>query len=217
MSQEGVLTYVVRHGDAGDKAAWRGVDGERPLSNEGWRHAGGLVVGLEDFPIDRILSSPALRCRQTVGPVAALNGLPVEDCDLLGIGAEAAALAAFINGRESEGVVMCTHGEVLQDLLAILIGERALVTDCLVWPKGSTWVLQRTVGGRLRARFLPPLAWPVAPTRAHDNLCHPPTRVARMQRPSQRRVYTAFGDLSAESITAATDWDESRRSQGAVG
>ena len=169
MSQADVMVYLVRHADAGDKLAWRGVDGDRPLTTDGWREAAGLVVRLEDFPIDRVLSSPALRCKQTVCPVAARNRLLVEDCDLLRIGADAAALAAFIHSRAVDRAVLCTHGELIADLIPVLIAEGAVVTDPLLWPKGATWILHRTVGAPLRARFLPPLAWPVGPNRAHDD------------------------------------------------
>jgi len=173
MSQEGLMVYLVRHADAGDKSAWRGVDGDRPLTTNGWREAAGLVVRLEDFPIDRVLSSPALRCRQTVCPVAARSRLPIEDCDLLRIGADAAALAAFIHSRAVDRAVLCTHGELLAELIPVLIAEGAVATDPLLWPKGATWILHGTVGAPLRARFLPPLAWPVAPDDVHDDSWRP--------------------------------------------
>lgn len=164
------MVYLVRHADAGDKSAWRSPDGDRPLSPHGWREAAGLVVRLEDFPIDRILTSPALRCEQTVRPIAARSRLPVEACDLLRIGADAAALAAFVHSRACDRAVLCTHGELFADLFPILIADGAVVTDPLLWPKGATWILHRTVDGPLRARFLPPLAWPAAPHRAHGGV-----------------------------------------------
>src|SRR5512132_704612 len=64
------MLLVVRHADAGDKRSWKGPDMLRPLSPIGRRQAKGLVVRLEDYPIERILCSPTLRCQQTMEPLA---------------------------------------------------------------------------------------------------------------------------------------------------
>ena len=64
------MLLVVRHADAGDKGSWDGPDVGRPLSPAGCRQAEGLVVRLEDFPVERILCSPTVRCHQTVQPLA---------------------------------------------------------------------------------------------------------------------------------------------------
>ena len=174
MRQLGAMVYLLRHADAGDKLAWRGADGDRPLSDQGRREAAGLVVRLEDFPIDRILSSPALRCTQTVDPVAARNRLPIEESDLLRIGADVAALADCIRARAFGHTVLCTHGELLADLLRMLVADGGVMAGALAWPKGSTWILQQTDDGRLRGRFLPPLAWPVTQDPMRDGFWRPP-------------------------------------------
>ena len=64
------MLLLVRHAHAGDKTRWQGPDRLRPLSLAGQAEAAGLVVRLEDFPIWRILTSPTLRCQQTVEPLA---------------------------------------------------------------------------------------------------------------------------------------------------
>jgi len=197
MSQRDAMVYLVRHADAGDKLAWRGVDGDRPLSDQGWREAGGLVIRLEDFPIDRILSSPALRCTQTVGPVAARNRLPVEESELLRIDADVGALAAWIRARVSGHTILCTHGELLADLLRVLVANGGVMADALVWPKGSTWILQQTDDGPLRGRFLPPLAWPVTHDPLRDRFWRPPSGSGR----SQPRSTSRSGDLEQREAT----------------
>jgi phosphohistidine phosphatase SixA len=58
---------LVRHADAGDKFRWDGPDLLRPLSPTGRSQATGLVERLQDYPIERILSSPAVCCQQTEG------------------------------------------------------------------------------------------------------------------------------------------------------
>lgn len=168
------MVYLVRHADAGDKAAWRDVDLRRPLSPQGLREAAGLVIRLDDFPIDRILSSSALRCAQTMGPIARQRRLAVEHSDLLEVDADAARLAAFVGSAACDKAVLCTHGEVLEKLFPILITRGATVTDPLVWPKGATWILHRSGDGPLRGTFLPALAWPVVWSQQSADFWGPP-------------------------------------------
>ena len=73
------MLLVVRHADAGDKGSWGGPDVGRPLSPEGRCQAEGLVVRLEDYPVDRILCSPTVRCHQTVQPLAEDRLLGIDD------------------------------------------------------------------------------------------------------------------------------------------
>jgi broad specificity phosphatase PhoE len=72
------MLYLLRHAHAGNKRAWNGPDDQRPLSAAGRREAAGLLVQLRARPVGAILSSPALRCRQTVRPLAEHHRLPVE-------------------------------------------------------------------------------------------------------------------------------------------
>ena len=80
------MLMVVRHADAGDRRSWNGPDMLRPLSAAGRRQAEGLVIRLEDFPVERILCSPALRCRQTAEPLARDRFLEMEPVEALGVG-----------------------------------------------------------------------------------------------------------------------------------
>ena len=79
----GQMPYLVRHAHAGDKHAWVGPDRLRPLSEPGRREAHGLLVQLRPYPIARILSSPTVRCLQTVEPLAQRRGLPIEPTQVL--------------------------------------------------------------------------------------------------------------------------------------
>jgi phosphohistidine phosphatase SixA len=112
------MLLVVRHADAGDKRSWKGPDLLRPLSAAGHSQAEGLVVRLEDYPIERILSSPAVRCQQTVQPLARDRYLPIESSPALGVdGSPGELLALFWDQRLSE-TVLCGHGEMIRWLLA---------------------------------------------------------------------------------------------------
>jgi broad specificity phosphatase PhoE len=152
------MLLVVRHADAGDTRSWTGPDRLRPLSPTGRRQAEGLLIRLEDYPIDRILSSPTLRSQQTVQPLADDRFLEVEPLAALGMDAGPTQLRALFWDRRLHNVVLCTHGEVIGRLLAELVAEGLVAEDPLDWAKGSTWLVQRTDRGQVYGRLLAPLA-----------------------------------------------------------
>jgi len=152
------MLLVVRHADAGDKRSWKRPDRLRPLSPTGCRQAEGLVVRLEDYPVDRILSSPTLRCQQTVQPLARDRFLEVESLAALGVDAGPTQLRRLLWDRGLRNAVLCTHGGTIGRLLAELVTEGLVVEDPLDWPDGSTWLLQRTDRGQVYGRHLAPLA-----------------------------------------------------------
>lgn len=141
---------LVRHAAAGSRRRWDGDDAARPLDDRGRRQAAALPVALARFAVARVLSSPAARCMDTVAPL----GLPVEREHALaeGNGHEAVALVRSLLGAagspDGEAVVLCTHGDVIPEVLAALG-----VDDGGRCAKGSTWVLDGD-----GARYLPPPA-----------------------------------------------------------
>ena len=87
-----MAVLLVRHAEAGDRHHWDGPDEQRPLSQEGRAQAEALPETLAEFGVARVLSSPYLRCTQTVEPLAAALRLPVEPSDDLAEGAGSVAL-----------------------------------------------------------------------------------------------------------------------------
>lgn len=125
-----MTSILVRHASAGDRLDWAGDDRKRPLDLRGKRQAAALVELLEPFAIQRVVSSPYIRCLETVAPLASALGLDVEPDDRLaeGSGAAAAALLA------EPGVVACTHGDVVEGLLGhgLKKGAAAVLRDGVV-------------------------------------------------------------------------------------
>jgi phosphohistidine phosphatase SixA len=152
------MLLVVRHADAGDKSTWEGPDRLRPLSPSGRLQAEGLVVRLEDYPVERILSSPTLRCHQTVEPLARDRLLRIESAAALGVDASPAQLLPLFWDLELRNSVLCTHGEGIGLLITRLLAGALVAEDPLDWPKGSTWLLERVDRRQVRGRFLAPLA-----------------------------------------------------------
>jgi phosphohistidine phosphatase SixA len=152
------MLLFVRHADAGDKGGWDGPDALRPLSPLGRRQAEGLVVRLEDYPVDRILCSPTTRCHQTVQPLADDRLLRIEPVAVLGVDASPADVLAFVLDRGLRNTVLCTHGETIGRLLPGFAIDGLAAAAPLQWPKGSTWLLERADPRAIRARYLAPLA-----------------------------------------------------------
>jgi broad specificity phosphatase PhoE len=124
-----VKIFLVRHASAGKRSEWDGDDSLRPLDEHGRQQADRLVDELDDARFERIVSSPYVRCVQSVEPLAAARGLTVETDDSLAEGAGGGAAVALFN-RLGTDLVACVHGDLLEELLG---GKR---------PKGSTTVLE---------------------------------------------------------------------------
>jgi len=142
-----MAVLLVRHAKAGNRDTWEPPDDLRPLTAKGEAQAQDLVVLLADFQIVQVLSSPYLRCTQTVAPLAAALGLAVEPSDDLAEGQGPAGLVLALSLLDTAGyAVLCTHGDVVEEVLDGLGVRRGEGTR-----KGATWALDGD-----GARHLPP-------------------------------------------------------------
>ncbi|HEV3280856.1 MAG TPA: phosphoglycerate mutase family protein [Acidimicrobiales bacterium] len=131
---------LVRHGHAGRRSAFKGDDRLRPLSKRGAAQAVVLVPILSRYRPQRILSSPYLRCRETVEPTAEALSLPVETLDELAEGNGAAA-ERLIRRMAGQSAVLCTHGDVATAVLEWLVAEGGARPDQERLQKGDAWVI----------------------------------------------------------------------------
>jgi 8-oxo-dGTP diphosphatase len=154
-----VRILLVRHGRAGSKAAWTENDRLRPLTGRGVAQAEALVPLLVSYRPRRILSSPLVRCVQTVEPLAAALGALIERDESLGPTANALAedLVGTVCSASLGTVVVCTHREIIRRLQWRL-GRKSgtSFTKGAPCPKGSTWVLDLADGELRAAAYLPP-------------------------------------------------------------
>jgi 8-oxo-dGTP diphosphatase len=153
-----MTVFVVRHADAKSRANWPSPDETRPLTRKGLHQAEGLVDLLRDRPIRRVLSSPALRCVETVAPLANKLGLKVEETDALFEGADASKAYDLLRrvAKESGDSVLCTHGDLVPELLRLAGRDGLSIEDPPRWAKGSTWALDVDGHHFTKARYLPP-------------------------------------------------------------
>ena len=146
--------YFVRHAKAGNRARWEGNDRERPLSKSGFKQAEALVSVLGPNPISAIWSSPYLRCVQTVEPLARSRKLKVQETRHLAEGARLKGAYRFIEDPDLDDAVLCTHGDVILELLDDLIRRRIVKSSQAALDKGSAWVVEVDDGLPVGARYV---------------------------------------------------------------
>jgi 8-oxo-dGTP diphosphatase len=152
------MLYLVRHADAGDRYGWQGDDFQRPLDDFGQMQAEAIGVALASRPVQRILSSAAVRCVDTVVPLGRMLGLPVEIADELAEGTfvgDAFDLLRSLASSEGDSV-LCSHGDVIPGLLWVLAQYGLDIPDLGRCKKGSIWELEVSDGRIVGASYRHP-------------------------------------------------------------
>lgn len=148
---------VVRHAKAKPRSTWAGAEGERTLAATGKRQA--LAVGrlLEAWSPERIISSPWVRCMQTVYPYSRASGLSIKEKRALTEDShtrspkQARKVAESLFEKRDRSVVLCTHRPVLPTVLEVLNGylgkslRKHLPTADPYLKPGEMWVMQVSV------------------------------------------------------------------------
>ena len=147
--------YLVRHAKAGSRHDFDGPDRSRPLTAPGRAQAAALADRLGDEPISQLLSSPFVRCRQTLEPLGLRLGLPVEDVDAL---AEGGSFAVVIDLMATlpDHAVLSSHGDLIPDVIAALERRGTVIDGDADWRKGAVWVIERDGDKIARARAIAP-------------------------------------------------------------
>lgn len=186
------VVELVRHAKAGRRDEWGDApDRQRPLSDKGRAQADRLAQQLlAGEPIAALHTSPLVRCRQTLEPLAVALGLPLIDEEALAeapgvpvvdagslwvasawLGGQALALIdRLVAAHPGQRVVCCSHGDVLPSLLAVLAGRDQVAMHDTHLRKGA----------RARATFeqgrCVAVEWVDAPSTSAD-ASRPPTSV----------------------------------------
>lgn len=141
-----MTVYLVRHADAVSRQEWAHEDLLRPLTGKGFDQAQGLVDLLGDIRVTRFLTSPAVRCRQTLEPLASHLGLVIEETPALLEGTVVHEARALLDSVTAGDVVLCSHGDVIPDLVRRAQGRGMLVPGKSGCAKGSVWTFQHWDG-----------------------------------------------------------------------
>lgn len=150
--------YLIRHAKAGSRSAWTGSDYDRPLSDEGRAQA--LTIG-EEWQWGKpsaVLSSPRLRCRETVQPLADCFEMEVRVEPLLDEDTPFESALAMLE-EMPDGTVCCSHGDVIPAVLDALVRRGLELTGSKgALRKAAMFVVHRENGRFVRAELVDPPA-----------------------------------------------------------
>ncbi|HSG78769.1 MAG TPA: phosphoglycerate mutase family protein [Acidimicrobiia bacterium] len=151
------MIHLVRHAHAGVRAHWTGPDDRRPLTDRGRLQAKRIAERLAVAGDGVVIASPYIRCMQTLEPLAERLGSRVVPEPLLAEGAAPEPVARLI-ARLPVGSVLCSHGDVIANLVGHLSAEGAAIDATIDTQKGGTWTFEVSEG-RVRAGvYTPPPA-----------------------------------------------------------
>jgi 8-oxo-dGTP diphosphatase len=134
--------FLVRHAKAGKRKEWDGDDTLRPLDKIGRLQAEAIALRLSGKSPSSLYSSRYLRCIQTLEPLAEQLGTSVEVTDHLTEGADFRHTIDWMSTLP-EGAVMCSHGDVIPDVIAALERRGMHIAGDAEWRKATVWVLER--------------------------------------------------------------------------
>jgi phosphohistidine phosphatase SixA len=116
-----LTVILLRHASAGDREAWNGDDRLRPLDERGRKQATAVAEELRARGVKHVVSSPYVRCVQTVAPL----GLEVVPDERLAEGAPVEKTRALLASLDE--AVACTHGDVVENVIGRSLKKGAAV------------------------------------------------------------------------------------------
>ena len=142
---DSVTVYLVRHASAGSADHTNPDDLDRPLDAIGIVQARTIADLLASEPLTKLVSSPAVRCTQTLGPLAASLGLEIELApDLVegtDVDASWATLVSAAQVSEGQATALCSHGDIIPELISRARNRGMMVPGRAGFSKGSIWTL----------------------------------------------------------------------------
>lgn len=149
------VVYLVRHAKAGERRVWDDDDELRPLSRRGWKQAERLGERLAGLHASSLVSSPYVRCVQTLEPLAIRLGTEVVQDRRLFEGEPFEPVLELLN-EVDDGAVLCSHGDIIPAVVQALVRRGMEVQTPADWRKATTWVLKRKVDRITKGKVWPP-------------------------------------------------------------
>ncbi len=152
------VIYLVRHAWAGRRNDVKEADWQRSLDRRGRTQRRAIRQLLQAHPITRIGASDYRRCIETVEPLSKRMGIPIEFEPALVEGSHPQRMVSLIHELQEEAAVLCTHGDVIGDLIGSLAADGVPLDGGMAWKKGSIWELRTKAGRVVSGRYVPPPA-----------------------------------------------------------
>jgi 8-oxo-dGTP diphosphatase len=140
------LLYLVRHAKAGSRRDWNDDDELRPLSKAGRKQSDQIAERLHRRGITALVSSPYVRCVQTLDPLAGRCGLTVTIDDRLAEGNDFRGAIDLLSALP-DGAVLCSHGDIVPAVIEALQRRGCEIATPADWRKATVWLVDRAVDG----------------------------------------------------------------------
>ena len=132
--------FVVRHAKAGSRHNWDGDDELRPLSKAGRRQSDAIADRLAGEDVRSLWSSPYVRCVDTLVPLGLRLGLEVVAEPRLAEGGTFESALDLLHAV-GDGAVLCSHGDVIPELIEALARRGTTLRTRPDWRKATIWIL----------------------------------------------------------------------------
>jgi 8-oxo-dGTP diphosphatase len=151
---------LLRHAKAIERSDWAGEDTDRPLSSLGERQSRRLLSHLQPYAIEEMHSSSAVRCYETITPMARSMKIDFFFTDSL-------SEEVFTRDKERSikyihrllvndyPVLACSHNPILPEVISSFVNKFGIeVTDIKLEP-GDAWVAHHIDREVVSVEYLP--------------------------------------------------------------
>ena len=140
------VLVLLRHAEALDRNEWIGDDGDRPLIQLGQLQAKRLLSTMQVYGIEEIHSSAAVRCYETVTPIARslnLNLIFAEDLSEYVYAKNPDKPYKYIKElmKVNSNVIACSHNPILPEILNRLIDKTGIESSQTKLAPGDAWII----------------------------------------------------------------------------
>lgn len=151
---------LLRHAKAIERTDWAGEDTDRPLSSHGERQAKRLLTVMRPFGIQEMHSSSAVRCYETITPMARSLNVDFFFTDSLSEDVfrkdkERAVRYANRLLVNDYPVLMCSHNPVLPEIISSFVDKFGVSVEQIKLEPGDAWVVHHIDKEVLQIDFLP--------------------------------------------------------------
>ncbi|WP_347754373.1 NUDIX hydrolase [Agrococcus sp. ProA11] len=123
---ETFAVIALRHAKAANPFDWEGADAERTLTSRGEKQAKLIAPGIAAYGPERIMTSDAVRCQQTVEPLSRLLGVKPKPTALISQESPEHPRAEIERRvakavQRRRGTVLCSHAPVIPEIVTAVV------------------------------------------------------------------------------------------------
>ncbi|MBU6352817.1 MAG: NUDIX hydrolase [Actinomycetales bacterium] len=137
---------LLRHAKAISREEWESDDGDRPLANFGTQQSRRLIANLTPYDVREIHTSSAVRCYETVTPLARALDIGYIFSDKLSeyeFERNQDSAYEYVKGllRNDVATVICSHNPILPTVLSRLYAKSGFELPVTKLEPGDAWVV----------------------------------------------------------------------------